>query len=129
MNSTGEVWVAVVDDCVDHCDVVSMMLEDSGYLPITYSGNKAEFLKLVPVLMPAAIITDIHSPGMDGLEFLQALKADPDLDHIPVIIASAYTDLERWCRAMRLGAAEYLEKPFDFEELSEVLERIFEREK
>ena len=63
---------------------------------------------------PAAVLTDIRMPGMDGLELLERLReSDPDL---PVIVMTAYSDLDSAVSSYRGGAFEYLPKPFDIDE-------------
>lgn len=70
----------------------------------------------------AVIPSDINMPGMDGLQLLAAVKQHfPDL---PVMIVSAYGDDERRRRADELGAADFLAKPVDFDELKAQLRQL-----
>ncbi len=57
------------------------------------------------------IMLDIQMPGMNGIEVLHALKQDPQLRHLPVIMLSALTDVDRVARCIELGAEDYLPKP------------------
>ncbi|MEL0625061.1 response regulator, partial [Marinomonas arenicola] len=70
---------------------------------------------------PSAIISDIRMPGMDGLTLLTKLQNDHP--HLPVIIMTAHSDLERAVASYQGGAFEYLPKPFDVEEAVSLLKR------
>ena len=68
------------------------------------------------------ILSDINMPEMDGIELLAEIRKDwPD---IPVMMVTAYDDEEHRRRAAHLGAAEFITKPVDFDELKERLDRI-----
>jgi len=70
------------------------------------------------------VITDLRMPGMDGLEVLQRLQAlDPDL---PVILLTGYSSVDSAVEALRLGASDFLKKPFDMDELRAQVERTLE---
>ncbi|HTA64407.1 MAG TPA: nitrogen regulation protein NR(I), partial [Xanthomonadaceae bacterium] len=74
----------------------------------------AALAALADETQPALVFTDIRMPGMDGLGFLNALKArDPEL---PVVVMSAWTDIASTAGAFRGGAHEFLSKPFDLDE-------------
>lgn len=77
---------------------------------------------------PAVILLDLGMPVMDGLEFLEHVKADPDLRRIPVIVFTASKREDERCRAYELGAAGYVVKPMDpdrFAEAIGVIERYW----
>ena len=74
-------------------------------------------LRLARELMPDVILLDIEMEGMDGFGVLQALKADVDLQDIPVIFISATASMEDRVRALDLGAIDFVEKPFEVVEL------------
>src|SRR5262249_12337367 len=69
---------------------------------------------------PLAITLDVVMPGMDGWEVLSALKADPDLADVPVVMLTIVDDRKK---GFRLGAADYLVKPVDPDRLTAVLRR------
>lgn len=83
----------------------------------------ADFIDQLPTLTPAPILLDIRMPGIDGLEMLEILK-EREVNW-PVIVMTAHGDVKIAVRAMKLGAIEFLEKPFQPEMLDEVLERAF----
>src|SRR6202008_523169 len=57
------------------------------------------------------VLLDIQMPGMNGIQVLQAIKQDVKLRHLPVIMLSALTDIDRVARCIELGAEDYLPKP------------------
>lgn len=67
------------------------------------------------------ILTDINMPVMDGEQFISELKADPSLHAIPVVVVSTDSTENRVGALLRLGASDYVRKPFPPERLSEVL--------
>lgn len=74
-------------------------------------------LRMARELMPDVILLDIEMKGMDGFEVLQQLKADVDLQDIPVIFISATASMEDRVRALDLGAIDFVAKPFEVVEL------------
>ena len=72
----------------------------------------------------ACVISDLRMPGMDGLELLRALRAlDSD---VPVLLVTAYSTVDSAVEALRLGASDFLKKPYDMEELAHLVERTLE---
>src|SRR5262249_11296573 len=59
------------------------------------------------------ILLDVIMPGLNGLQLLQKLKADPELRHVPVIMISAFSELDGVVRCLEMGAEDYLAKPFN----------------
>jgi two-component system response regulator AtoC len=107
--------VMVVDDDVSMCTFLRAFLEERGYSAITV-GNAEEAVRHFQTNRPAAVILDIVMPGrMDGLEALAALKKiDRD---IPIIIVSGQGRTATVVQAMKLGASDFVSKPFDNSEL------------
>ena len=71
------------------------------------------------------VVTDLRMPGMDGIELVRRIRARDE--EVPVIIITAYSTLDDAIEALRLGAADFIKKPFDMEELLLVAERALER--
>ncbi len=96
-----------------------------GTYVIHFASSGAEALnRLTAEIEPAllAVLSDINMPGMDGLELLAAIKQRfPDL---PVMMVTAYGDDERRKRAADYGAAEFINKPVDFEHLKAQLSQL-----
>lgn len=84
-----------------------------------------EIAELLERQQPNVILTDIRMPGISGLDLLSAINAKTP--HIPVIIMTAYTDLESAVASYRGGAFEYLPKPFDVDEAVDLARRALEQ--
>ena len=115
----GGTTVVVIDDDPTVCDLMRRFFGKEGFR-IEGATRGEEGLRLVKHLRPDAIILDVVMPGMDGWAVLSALKADPELAAIPVIVVTILTDKGM---GYALGASDYLTKPVDWEELSIVLNK------
>jgi FixJ family two-component response regulator len=111
-------WIAVVDDDEDVRGAVQAVLKSAGLAPRSFASAE-EFLGSGNRSETACLIADIEMPGMNGLD-LQARLAE-DGWPIPIIFITAYGDMRTRARAMKAGALDFLEKPFDDEVL---LERV-----
>ncbi|EDN67161.1 Response regulator receiver protein [Beggiatoa sp. PS] len=109
----------VIDDDPVVRDLFKTYLIKQGYkVIIAQSGY--EGLRLARKLHPDAITLDVMMPGMDGWMVLSALKTDPVVSNIPVIMASMIEDKQL---GYSLGAADYLVKPIEREQLTAILEK------
>lgn len=104
--------ILIVDDEPYNIDTIEQELEELGFTICTAENGKTA-LELVKETPPDVILLDIMMPIMDGFEVLRRLKADPDLEHIPVIVISAAADSHNTIRGIEMGAEDYLAKPFD----------------
>ena len=121
--ATGQVQaplVLVVDDDATARELVERHLQRSGFAVITARGGQ-EGLRLIRELRPAAVTLDIMMPDLDGWTVLAAVKGDPELATIPVVLMSI---VDQKNRGYALGAAEYLVKPVERAKLVETLTRI-----
>jgi signal transduction histidine kinase/CheY-like chemotaxis protein len=101
--------ILVIDDDPNSRELLLRTLELDGHLVVTAASGE-EGLELARLLKPSLITLDIMMPGMDGWTVLRTLKADPELEHIPVIMASIVADKDM---GYTLGAVESLTKPID----------------
>lgn len=115
--SPGSHPVLVVDDDSSARELICRSLEREGIRTIQ-AHNGSEAIKLARELIPAAITLDVIMPDMDGWTTLTALKADPELRRIPVIMTTVSDDR---ALAYSLGAAHYITKPIDRERLVAIL--------
>ncbi len=106
--------VLVVDDEPNYLIVLSELLKDEGFEVITAQKGEDGF-KVVQDTDLDLVITDMRMPGMDGLELLKAVKSYNK--HLPVIMITAFGEVEKAVVAMKAGAYNYLAKPFNNEEL------------
>ena len=94
-------------------------------LRVTGFGSAEQVLPRVVPGFAGVLVTDVRLPGMDGLALLsRALQIDPTL---PVILVTGHGDISMAVQAMRLGAYDFLEKPFSPDQLTEVVQRALEK--
>lgn len=115
--------VLVVDDEPNYLIVLSELLRDAGFEVFTAQSGK-EALPIVLGTDLDVLISDIKMPGMDGIELLENVK---NLNReLPVILITAYAEVEKAVEAMRLGAFNYLAKPFPNEALLASVDKAIE---
>lgn len=115
--------VYVIDDNADVRKSLHFLLSVSSITAWPFA-TAADFLEQLPELVPGPILLDVRMPQIDGLEMLSILK-DRALDW-PVIVMTAHSDVRIAVGAMKLGAIDFLEKPFKTELLEKVLDQAFE---
>ncbi len=104
--------VLVVDDEAFNVDYLIQELEDLGVNTIS-AENGIEALKQVSIHSPDLVLLDVMMPKMDGFEVLAKMKSDGAMRDIPVIIISANSEMQQVLKGIKLGAEDYLPKPFD----------------
>jgi sigma-B regulation protein RsbU (phosphoserine phosphatase) len=109
--------ILIVDDQKVNRDLVAYFLKAGGYKRLETAENGREALEKVASFKPDLILLDIIMPEMDGFETCQALKANPETSHIPVLFLSGLTDAKSRTQGYRLGAVDYVNKPIDRHEL------------
>jgi two-component system response regulator FixJ len=124
MASSDERLVHIVDDDPAVRRSVGFMLKTSGHRVEAYESG-AELLKSSGDLGQGCILLDIRMPGMDGLEVQQALQANGV--SLPVIIMTGHGDVTLAVKAMKAGAVDFIEKPFEKDALLASLEEGFGR--
>ncbi|HXH84824.1 MAG TPA: response regulator [Candidatus Tectomicrobia bacterium] len=112
--------VLVIDDDPTVREVMARLLERHGFAAVT-AANGVEGLARAREIHPAAITLDIMMPDLDGWTVLAALKGDPALADIPVILVTIVDEKQR---GYALGAADYLVKPVDRDRLTASLRRL-----
>ncbi len=117
--------IILIEDEPDISLLASFTLDTLGY-EVLSADNGENGLELVEKSLPVSlIILDIMMPGIDGYQVLERLKADPDYKDIPVLIFSAMAQESEVRRGYSLGAAGYVKKPFDAEQMITEVERFF----
>jgi two-component system response regulator AtoC len=115
--------VLIVDDDRPTRRVVQILVERMG-LESSAFEDAASALSALETESPALILTDLKMPGIDGIEFMRRLR---ELDaNVPVIVMTAYGTIESAVEAMKLGALDFVAKPFDVDALELLIERSLE---
>jgi adenylate cyclase len=108
----GEGSILVVDDSEENRELLVQRLTRLGYsVQAVESGQRA--LEVIAVQPVDLVLLDILMPGLDGFEVLRRLKADPVRQHLPVIMLSAADEHDTAVRCIKLGADDFLPKPFN----------------
>lgn len=115
--------ILIVDDNRDSAEIIQHYLETRGYpITVTYSGEEA--LALFETVKPALVLLDVMMPGRDGWEVCRIMKQHPELGKtVRVIMVTALIELEDKREALRTGADDYVEKPFDLATLAATVQR------
>jgi CheY-like chemotaxis protein len=108
----------VADDTADIRTLVQTVLGRDGIEVLTAS-NGAEALDLIFQEKPDAVVLDLAMPLLDGMEALERMAADPTMAQIPVMVLTSNSQAENVQRALRLGARDFMVKPFDPKTLRE----------
>jgi two-component system response regulator FixJ len=107
-----EAIVHVVDDDLAVRQSLSFLLASDG-LPVRLHESATAFLEAVREAASGCIVTDVRMPGLDGISFLRKLKARGF--SVPVIVMTGHADVPLAVEAMKEGAVDFVEKPFDDE--------------
>lgn len=119
--------ILVVDDFSTMRRIVKNLLRDLGFTNTVEAddGNTA-----LPILKAGGIdflVTDWNMPGMTGIDLLKAVRADPKLANLPVLMVTAEAKREQIIMAAQEGVNGYVIKPFTAATLKEKIDKIFER--
>ena len=106
--------VHVIDDDADVRQSLAFLLSTAG-IAVQVHESAIAFLQALPQVEVGCIVTDVRMPGMDGLELQRRLRADKYA--IPVIVITGHGDIALAVEAMKAGAVDFIEKPFDDEVL------------
>ncbi|PIL19377.1 Fis family transcriptional regulator [Puniceibacterium antarcticum] len=112
--------IAIVDDEKDMRQSISQWLALSGYDTETFASAE-EALGTVAAEYPGIVISDIRMPGMDGIQLLRKLMGQDSA--LPVIMITGHGDVPMAVEAMRIGAFDFLEKPFNPDRMSELAKK------
>ena len=115
--------ILIAEDERDIRDLIAFTLRFAGH-EVVAVGNGAEAVESAPVEMPDLILLDVRMPRMTGYEACQLIKADPRVQHIPVVFLSAKGQESEIQTGFSVGAVEYLLKPFAPMELSEKVNEL-----
>jgi two-component system response regulator FlrC len=117
--------VLIVDDEIDMALAIKESLKRCGFKPTVYH-NPVDALSELNLADFSLIITDMKMPKMNGIEFLQEIRRRGIF--VPVIVITGYGTVENAVDAMKLGATDYIMKPFSFDAIKRVIDRILPSE-
>ncbi len=115
--------ILVVDDEVNARTALAELLRDEGF-EVETAADAFKALGKFAGFTPHVVVTDLKMPGMDGIELVKKLRATEDPPE--VVVMTAFGAVQTAVDAMRAGAADYLTKPLDFDELLVVVDKVFE---
>lgn len=119
--------ILVVEDNLDMRELVHLYLTREGFLVVTASDGR-EGLYMAGAEQPDLIITDINMPGLDGLEMVKQLRAQPAFKDLPILVFTAFGIVER-DNAIRAGATRAADKPIEFESLIDEVNELLDQHK
>jgi two-component system, LuxR family, response regulator FixJ len=119
MSPSGRVYV--IDDDAAMRDSLDFLLSSAGFNVRLFDSAQI-FLNALPDIAVGCVVTDIRMPGMDGMELLRQLNSISNSRRLPVIVMTGHGDIPLAVEAMKLGALDFLEKPFEDERLIGMIE-------
>jgi two-component system response regulator FixJ len=121
MSHSGKVYV--IDDDAAMRDSLDFLLSSAGF-NVRLFDSAQTFLQELPDMEAGCVVTDIRMPGIDGIELLRQLHSTSSVRKLPVIIMTGHGDVPLAVEAMKLGALDFLEKPFEDERLVRTIETV-----
>lgn len=103
--------ILIVDDDATITNLMQMLVKMEGHQPTTVNDS-LKAIETAHSVKPDLITLDLMMPGLTGFELCELFRNDPKFASIPIVIVSAKDDTESKQKAMRLGATDYLTKPF-----------------
>jgi len=117
MTTKGHVYV--IDDDAAMRDSLNFLLDSAGF-GVTLFDDAQAFLDALPGLTFGCVLSDVRMPGIDGIELLKRMKAQQS--PFPILIMTGHGDVPLAVEAMKLGAVDFLEKPFEDDRLTVMIE-------
>ncbi|MGE0012479.1 MAG: sigma-54-dependent transcriptional regulator, partial [Azoarcus sp.] len=118
--------VLIIDDEAALVRSLSFALKEAGYTPHS-APNGVDGLEAAARIAPDVVLLDLRLPDLSGMEVLERLhERQPDL---PVVMISAHGDTRAAVQAVKLGAADYLSKPFELDDLFHVIETVLDKKR
>lgn len=116
--------ILMVDDVSTNLKCVSEVLKNSYEISMAKSGEQA--LAILKERRPDLILLDINMPDMDGYETLTKIKENSDCPDVPVVFLTADSEIESELKSFKLGAVDFIRKPFAPDVMLSRIERILE---
>ncbi len=127
MSTPTDLKFLIVDDFSTMRRIVRGLLKEMGCHNADEAEDGAIALSMLKNQKFDFVVSDINMPNMNGFELLSAVKADPSLKHLPVLMVTAEARKEDIVRAAQSGAAGYIVKPFTKATLEEKVQKILQK--
>lgn len=118
--------ILIVDDVTTNLRYIGEVLKDNYTLSMAKSGEQA--FKMIEKALPDLILLDVKMPGMDGFSVISKLSDDDRYKDIPVIFLSADSQEETEIKGLKLGAVDFISKPFSPEEIQQRIREVLGEE-
>jgi two-component system, chemotaxis family, chemotaxis protein CheY len=119
--------ILIVDDFSTMRRIIKNLLRDLGFTNTQEADDGATALPMLQNGNFDFLITDWNMPGMQGIDLLKTVRADPNLNTLPVLMVTAEAKREQIVEAAQSGVNGYIVKPFTAQTLEEKINKIFER--
>lgn len=119
--------ILIVDDFSTMRRIIKNLLRDLGFTNTQDADDGSTALPMLKKGDYDFLVTDWNMPGMTGIDLLKAVRADPQLQHLPVLMVTAEQKREQIIEAAQAGVNGYIVKPFTAVTLKEKIDKIFER--
>ncbi len=118
--------ILIVDDDINLCTLLSEELKEVGYDTnfLTGGENVSEYIKTNPADL---VLLDLKMPGKDGFQVLREIENGKN-SNPKVIVLTAYADVKSAIDAAKLGATDFISKPYDLDELLITIRKVLQRE-
>lgn len=115
--------ILIVDDDILITGLMQTLVNMDGHEAIIVNDSNEAMEQAISV-QPNLITLDLMMPGLSGYDLCELLRADPRFNQTPIIIISAKEDTQSKERAFKLGATEYINKPFDIDHFLKTIQRL-----
>ncbi len=119
--------ILVVDDFSTMRRIIRNLLRELGFTNVEEADDGSTALPMLRNSHFDFVVTDWNMPGMQGLDLLKAMRANPKLQHLPVLMVTAESKREQIVEAAQAGVNGYVIKPFTAATLEQKIGKIFER--
>ncbi len=119
--------ILVVDDFSTMRRIIKNLLRDLGFCNTTEADDGTTALPMLQKGGFDFLVTDWNMPGMQGIDLLRAIREDPNISALPVLMVTAESKREQIIEAAQAGVNGYVVKPFTAQTLREKIDKIFER--
>ena len=117
VSGLSDALIMMVDDEMLNIEMTQAFLQDAGYRQFVYTDEPEYAVAMMRKELPGVLLLDLSMPKVGGLDILAAMRDDPALRHVPVIVLTISTDPQVKLKALAMGAMDFLSKPVDPSEL------------